>query len=400
MIDLDAPVRLRVTCAPHIEPYLCDEIAALGHVVDAVQPASVDLTGSLRDCMKLNLRLRTAFAVLYPLAEFPCATPDALYESVAAIAWEELIRPDGYLTVDSRGDHPLIHSWMYVNQRVKDAIVDRMEAKAGARPNSGPDRTGLVVNVYWHGEMARVHLNTSGAKLSDRGYRRIPFKAPMQETLAAAVVMASGYRGEVPLVNPMSGSGTLAIEAALIATGRAPGLLRANFSLMHLKDFDEAAWQEARREVARDKRKAPPSRIIATDIDPKAIEAAKRNAATAGVDGLIEWGVCDFADSPVPDPPGIILMNPEYGQRMGEAAKLGETYGRIGDFFKQKCAGYTGYIFTGNRELAKQVGLRASRRIEFYNAKIECRLLKYELYAGTRRKPDSPPPADTLAKDG
>ena len=200
--------------------------------------------------------------------------------------------------------------------------------------------------------------------------------------------MATGYDGSEPLICPMCGSGTLAIEAALIASRRAPGLLRSNYGFMHLKYFDEPKWRQMRSEALK-KSKArggkagfKPARIIATDIDAEAVEAARKNAMTAGVSHLIDFNVCDFAETVMPPGPGIIVMNPEYGLRMGEIQKLNDTYKRIGDFFKQKCAGYTGYIFTGNPALSKKVGLRTSRRVEFYNANIECRLLKYELYSG------------------
>jgi putative N6-adenine-specific DNA methylase len=228
-------------------------------------------------------------------------------------------------------------------------------------------------------------LNTSGVKLSDRGYRKMPVKAPLREMLAAAIVMAAGYDGSQNLVLPMCGSGTLAVEAALIATGRAPGLLRPNFGFKHLKAFDENIWKTVRGEARKKIRKSIDKRIIATDIAPEAIEASKQNAKTAGVDHLIEFKVCDFADTPLPEEENIIIMNPEYGQRLGETAELEELYKRIGDYLKQKCAGSTAYIFTGNKELAVKIGLKASRKFPFYNGNIECRLLKYELYKGSRK---------------
>ena len=207
----------------------------------------------------------------------------------------------------------------------------------------------------------------------------------------AAIIMATGYDGSTPLICPMCGSGTLAIEAALIASRRVPGLLRNNYGFMHMKYFDETTWQQMRTSALKKSKirggKAgfKPATIIATDIDHAAVDAAYKNAVTAGVSHLIDFDVCDFADTVMPAAPGIVVMNPEYGQRMGEIEKLKNTYKRIGDFFKQKCAGYTGYIFTGNPELAKKIGLRTSRRFEFYNANIESRLLKYELYTGTKK---------------
>lgn len=411
-VNLDAQCPIRVTCAPAIGPYLKQELETIGLGTESVSHTWIDLVGTLRDAMRLNLQLRTAFAVLFRLCDQPCGSPEELYELASSIAWEDIIPPDEYLTVASRVSHPSITNWTFANLKVKDAIVDRIAEHAGRRPDSGPERRGVVVNVYWEGPRCQIYLNTSGNKLSDRGYRRIPHTAPMAEALAAAALLAAGYTGDAPLVNPMCGSGTIAIEAALIAAHRAPGLLRANYGLMHTKWHDEAAWQALRREANKQRQRTQPraavphkaSAIIATDIDPKAVEAAKKNAKTAGVDHMIEFTVCDFAETRIPEPPGIILLNPEYGERLGDIRDLEKTYERIGDFFKQRCPGWAGFIFTGNMDLAKKVGLAASRRIPFFNAKIECRLLKYELYEGSRRKRaaqepgetklDSPPPVE------
>jgi 23S rRNA G2445 N2-methylase RlmL len=183
----------------------------------------------------------------------------------------------------------------------------------------------------------------------------------------------------------MCGSGTLAIEAALIGLNRAPGLLRSNFGFMHIKGWNEGLWNDLREKAKKDAKKALPNRIIATDIDPRAVEAARKNATTAGVEQVIEFGVCNYSDTPLPEGNGVIVLNPEYGERMGEAAKLEETYKGIGDFFKQKCKGYTGYVFTGNPGLAKKVSLKPKRSIPFFNSGIECRLLEYELYEGSKK---------------
>lgn len=272
---------------------------------------------------------------------------------------------------------------MFANQKVKDAIVDRIHQKADRRPDSGPDRNNVVIHLYWKESRAWIYINTSGRKLADRSYRKIPHAAPLQETLAAGIVLSTGYNGEMPLVIPMCGSGTLAIEAALIALKKSPGLLRHNFGLTHLKGFDQDLWQRTRRQALKSAAKTIPQPIIATDIDSGAIEAAKKNAQTAGVDHLIEFKICDFSETPVPKGESIIILNPPYGQRLGEIKKLTSLYKRMGDFFKQKCAGYTAFIFTGNRELAKSVGLRTSRKITFYNGDIECRLLQYKMYEGS-----------------
>lgn len=377
---------IRIACAPGLAPYMETEIRHLGYTPLATEDTGITISGTLRDAMRLNLQLRTAFYVLDLVDEFPCQTPEDLYRHMSFIEWENRLPPDGYLSIISRTDTPTINNWMYAAMKAKDAIVDRMAEKTGRRPDSGPERNRFVINLYWRKDHCWVYFNTSGQKLSDRGYRRIPHKAPMQETLAAGVILSTGYDGTVPLVNPMCGSGTLAIEAALIATNRAPGLLRSNFGFMHARDYDSQLWEQLRNEARKQRSKSAPAPIIATDIDPAAIDAARRNAMTAGVERLIQFEVCDFADTPLPEGPGIVVLNPEYGERMGKISELEKTYKRIGDFFKQRCTGWSGYIFTGNMELAKKIGLKASRRTPFFNAKIECRLLKYELYAGSRKK--------------
>jgi 23S rRNA G2445 N2-methylase RlmL len=386
-MDLQQSSIIRIACPRGLAGYLEREVSQLGCAIESADETGVEITGTLADCMRLNLYLRVATAVLYSLDQFACSTPDEMYNRLVSLSWEELISPEEYLSIVSTVDTPTINDSRFASRRAKDAIVDRISDRKGLRPNSGPDRENVVVNIYWRGDDCRVYINTSGRKLADRNYRKIPHKAPMAETLAAAVMMETGYDGSQPLVNPMCGSGTLAIEAALLATGRAPGLLRSNFGFKHLIGFDDDAWQAIRADAHKVRRSGSPAPIIATDIDDRAIRAAEQNAKTAGVDQLIQFKICDFADTPIPPEKGIVILNPEYGERMGDEKALEEIYGRIGDFFKQKCPGWTGFIFTGNTNLAKKIGLKASRRIPFYNANIDCRLLKYEMYEGTRRKP-------------
>jgi putative N6-adenine-specific DNA methylase len=207
----------------------------------------------------------------------------------------------------------------------------------------------------------------------------------MQETLAAAVIQATGWKGKGNFINPMCGSGTLAIEAAMVALERAAGLLRKNYGFMHLKGFSLSSWQEILREAKGRAKKSFDGKIVATDIDSKAIRESRQNAAAAGVDSSIEFARCDFSETSIPDEGGVVVLNPEYGERLGKIEELREIYKGIGDFFKKRCQGYTGYIFTGNLDLAKKVGLKARRRLVFFNSNIECRLLEYDLYEGTRR---------------
>jgi putative N6-adenine-specific DNA methylase len=374
-----------ITCPKGIPPFLKQELLALTFPVLSERVAGVETGGGLDDALRLNLLLRTAHRVLYLLKEFRAIDADELYRQVTAIDWEALIPEDGYVCVTSSVENPTIRDTRFASLKCKDAIVDRIKNMTGKRPDSGPERDRSVVHLYWKDDRCVVYLDTSGEPLSRRGYRKIPLEAPMQETLAAAVVLATGWDGSGTFINPMCGSGTLAIEAALIGLNRAPGMLRSNFGFMHLKGYNQTLWNELRERTKKEAKKSFPGRIIATDIDPDAVATAKKNAATAGVEHLIEFSACDFSDTPVPDGGGIIVMNPEYGERMGEIARLEETYKGIGDYLKQKCRGYTGYVFTGNSALARKVSLKPKRSIPFFNSGIECRLLEYDLYEGSRK---------------
>ena len=275
---------------------------------------------------------------------------------------------------------------MFANLRVKDAIVDRMRDKTGKRPSTGSELTGTVINLFWKNEEAEVFIDTSGDSLARHGYRKVPGRAPMLEALAAATILATRWDRNSPFVNPMCGSGTVAIEAALIATNRRPGLFKDNFAFMHVLGYDAVVYEKEMANLKKQIIKKPGLEILATDYSDIAIANAKKNAIATGVENFIKFSLCDFAETPVPeDGAGVMFVNPEYGERLGDEIELEATYKRIGDFMKQKCKGYFGYVFTGNLELAKKIGLKAKRRIEFYTSTIDCRLLEYELYAGTRK---------------
>jgi len=378
--------KILITCAKGITPFLREELLLLGFPVISETVAGIETEGTMDDTLRLNLLLRTGHRVLFLLREFHADNAENLYREVSKIAWEEYIAGDGYVCVTSSVDNPTITTSLFANVRCKDAIVDRIKKKCGKRPDSGAEKDKAVVNLYWKNQDCSIYLDTSGEPLSRRSYRKIPMKAPMQETLAAAVIRATGWNGSGHFINPMCGSGTLAIEAALAGLNRASGIFRDNFGFMHLKGFNDPLWKELRTQAIRAAKKTLDCRIIATDIRREAIEAARKNAAMAGVEQLIEFSVCDYSETLIPEGSGIVILNPAYGERMGKVQELESAYKGIGDFFKQKCKGYTGYIFTGNPDLAKKVRLTAKRRVPFFNGPIECRLLEYALYEGSRKQ--------------
>jgi 23S rRNA G2445 N2-methylase RlmL len=378
--------KIVITCAKGIPSFLKEEVLSLGFPILSEGIASVETEGTMDDAMRLNLFIRTGQRVLFLLEAFSAKNPDELYRKISRMRWEDYIPEDDYICVTSSVDTPTIKDSRFANLKCKDAIVDRIKERRGRRPDTGSERDRIVVHLYWKGDLCQVFLDTSGEPLSKRGYRKIPLKAPMQETLAAAVVLATGWKDNGNFINPMCGSGTLAIEAALIALNRAPGLLRSNYGFMHLKGFNEPSWNVMRKKIKALAKNSLKGKIIATDIRQEAVEAAKKNAATAGVEHWIEFGVCDFSETPVPEGGGVVILNPEYGERLGKVEELNETYKGIGDYFKKRCKGYRGYIFTGNLDLAKKVGLRTKRRVPFFNSNIECRLLEYDLYEGSRKR--------------
>ena len=377
---------ITITCNKRFAPWLEQEIKELQFEIDEVFITGIRLKGTLNDCIRLNLNLRCASQVLYKLEDFNAANADDIYNEVNRYPWEDVLPADTYFSVTSNVSNPTINNSMFASLRVKDAIVDRLRDKRGSRPATGSELTGAVVHLFWKDDHASLYLDTSGDSLGRHGYRKIPGRAPMLEALASATILATKWDRRSPFINPMCGSGTLAIEAALIATDTRPGLFRTNYAFMHLNGYDENVYLDERGHLEKKIVDVPGLRIIATDFDRQAITNAKKNAQAAGVDDIIEFALCDFAVTEVPqEKAGVVFFNPEYGERLGDVQELEETYSRIGDFMKQKCGGYTGYVFTGNVELAKKIGLKASRRIEFYNSTIDCRLLEYELYSGSRR---------------
>ena len=382
-----SPRKIIITCHKWLAPALNKEVLALGFTVDRVFQTGVELTGTVKDCIRLNLNLRCASQVMYSIKSFICNDPDELYKSLVTIHWEKLIDPKGYFSVTSNVFHPSISTNLFSNLRVKDAIVDRMRDATNLRPTTGSTLSGAVVYLFWKHDEAEVFLDTSGESLAKHGYRKLPGKAPMLEALAAATILSTKWDQASLFVNPMCGSGTLAIEAALIATNRVPGLLRENYAFMHLLGYKDSMYYNERLKLDDQIKSVPNLKIIASDISKQAIDIAKINAKVAGVEDLIEFQVVDFEKTKMPEPTehSVIMFNPEYGERLGEEIELEATYARMGDFMKNQCKGMTGYIFTGNLDLAKKIRLKPSRRIEFFNATIDCRLLEYGLYAGTKR---------------
>lgn len=376
---------LFITTPKLLTSYLDAELAELGYEQRETSLAGIRIRGTFSDAMRCNLLLRCAHRVLYPLLTFRAETAEDLYARALEYAWEDVVDVDGYFSIVSSVDNPTIHNTQYAHVKLKDAIADRMRKRYGRRPDSGPRTDATVFFLYWKGSECSVYLDTSGTPLSRRGYRVMSHEAPLSEVLGAAIVKATKWNAEEVFVNPMCGSGTFGIEAALAGTNTPSQILRSGFGFMHCRMYDAKEWQRIRSEAVAAARKDVRLTIVCSDKSASAIQATRKNATTAGMLDFMDVRMGDFRQTVVPEGSGVVLLNPEYGERMGTAGQLESVYESIGDWFKKSCTGKRAYVFTGNLDLGKRVGLRPSRKIPFYNADIECRLYEYLMYEGTKR---------------
>ncbi|HJT77990.1 MAG TPA: THUMP domain-containing protein, partial [Gemmataceae bacterium] len=372
--------RYFATCGRGIEPVLADELRALGAADVAAGRGGVAFAGDRVLLYRANLWLRTAVRVLRPLLEAPVTSPDELYDAVRGLDWSRYLTPEHTLAVDCNvRDSHITHS-KYAALRVKDAICDQFLERTGRRPSVDVEEPMVKLNLHVYRDEAVLSLDSSGDSLHKRGYRPIQTRAPLNEALAAALVLLTGWIGAVPFADPLCGSGTLPIEACWIALRRPPGLTRRRFGFMGWMDFDIALWAELRDEARRGVLKRLPAPVLGSDVRRDAIAFAQANARAAGIGHLPRFEVRDVRDFRPPEgPPGVIVCNPPYGERIGEEKELRGLYRTLGEVFRERCAGWTAYVFTGNARLARQIGLEPTRQVPLFNGKIPCRLLQFDL---------------------
>ena len=329
----------------------------------------------------LNLWLRTAVRVLWPILEFPVHSTDELYATVMSIDWSQYMTPEHTLAVDCnvRDSAATTHS-KYAALRVKDAICDQFLANCDRRPSVDTETPMVGLNLHIYADEAVLSLESSGESLHKRGYRGILTKAPLNEALAAGLVLLTGWRGEVPLIDPMCGSGTLCIEAAWIALKRPPGLTRRRFGFMGWMNYDVGLWTTVRDEARRQVAKQLPHPILGYDVRRDAIHFSQANSRAAGIRQPAPLSVMRGLENfhPPEGPPGILICNPPYGERIGEEQVLKGLYRRLGEIYRERCAGWKLFVFSGNAFLARQTGLKPAHVIDLFNGKIPCRLMCYE----------------------
>ena len=372
--------RYFATTSRGLEDVLAEEIRALGGREARTAAGGVSFTGDTALGYRANLWLRTANRVLLHLSDFHAPTPAALYVGVAAIPWPEIFPVRKTIAVDATvRDGGVTHSH-FAAQKAKDAVVDRFRVSLGERPNVDPLSPDIRINVRIVRDACTLSLDLSGESLNRRGYRADPEEASLRETLAAGMVLLSGWDGRTPLVDPVCGAGTIPIEAALIATNTAPGVQRRAFAFQHFSDYDRILWDSLIAEAREKRSPSADARIEGSDLSAEAIRSARRNARRAGVSAVTALHTMDIKEFCPSGPPGVIFCNLPYGVRMQPGPGEEIFYRTLGHVFKKRCAGWTAYVLSGNPDATRHIGLKASRKFPLMNGPIDCRLLKYELY--------------------
>jgi 23S rRNA (guanine2445-N2)-methyltransferase / 23S rRNA (guanine2069-N7)-methyltransferase len=376
-------------CPRHVPELLAGELRALGLDVSREHPAGVSFSGPLSHGYLACLESRTASRVLLALGTVPLDTVEAMYEALRELPWEEHLAPEGLLAIDVVGEGPAwLRHTQFAAQKSKDAIVDRFRARTGTRPSVDLQAPDLRVSLRLARSHATVSIDLSGEPLHRRGYRQSAVEAPLKENLAAALLLRCGWPGIAAeggaFADPMCGSGTFVIEAALMAAHVAPGLLRRRFGFERWLQHDAAGWQELREAALarRDLSALGRGRLRGFDRDQTAIRAALANAGRAGVGDHVTFERRDVSALPVAtEPNGLVLVNPPYGASLEDEGTLGPLYGALGRALIERFPGWEAGVFTGNPPLGRELRLRAYRSHTFFNGAIECRLLRFELNA-------------------
>jgi len=381
-----------------LEQVLAAELTELG--ASDVRPGHrlVTFVGDQRLMYRANLGCRTAIRILKPIANFPADSERALYDGVRQVDWSRFLDAERSLAVDPVVWSSFCTHSLFVAQLSKDAIVDQFRERTGRRPSVDLNEPDLRINIHLVQNVATVYLDSSGDSLHRRGYRVLTGDAPVGEVLAAGILRLTAWDRQSTFLDPMCGSGTFCIEAALLARNMVPSVPRRRFGFQTWKDFDRSLQDTVRAELRRNELPALPFSIVGSDIDAEAVAMARENARRAGVAADVRFEVANVECCQPPTPTGTLVMNPPYDERL-KVDRIASLYRRVGDTFKQRFAGYTAWVFTGNLDAAKQIGLRPSRKLRLFNGPIECRLLRFDMYRGTRRTP-SDAAAPPSAEDG
>lgn len=367
-----------------LEEVLAKELTDLGATVTHIHNRAVNFEGNKRMMYKANLHLRTALRILQPIHTFTAHNAEQLYARVQDIDWGSYFDVRDTFAIDSVVSSRFFPHSKYAALKMKDAIVDQFrESNEGKRPSIDTENPHIRINLHIQQQQCTLLLDSSGDSLHKRGYRLGKVKAPLNEVLAAGMILLSGWDGKSTFIDPMCGSGTLPLEAAMIAQNRAPHLHRSYFGFKFWKDFDTDLWESVLLE-AKDQVKPQEATIIGSDIFPQAVRVARQNASRARLARSINFVHQPFDQTVPPEGGGMVMMNPPYGERL-EVANLIQFYKAIGDHLKKGYTGYDAWILSGSKPALKRLGLRTSQKMTLFNGPIECKFHKYELYRGTKK---------------
>lgn len=374
------------TCPRGLEGAQADELSALG--ARDVQPVDggVAFAGDLSLCYAANLESRIASRVLWQVGHAPYRSEHDVFDAARALPWSGLFDVRRTIRVNVSAIRAPLKSLDFVTLRVKDAVCDVFRQARGSRPDVDTGNPDVRIHVFLTQNEAMFYLDTSGEALFKRGWRAAGGDAPLRENLAAGILKLAGWAAPTPLYDPMCGSGTFLVEAAMMALDAAPGLGRP-FGFERLENFEERPWRALRERAQARRQPVQPLDIAGSDKSGTALGQARANLAAAGIEGAVRLKQMDILDGSPPLSPGVVVMNPPYGERLGEKESLAAFYPRLGDVLKQRYAGWTAYIFTSDLRLPKLIGLKASRRTPLYNGALECRLFEYRMMSGSLRRP-------------
>lgn len=372
--------RYFATVARGLEEIAAKELEKLGAVDIHSDFTGVHFRGNQALLYKINLWSRIIFRVLMPIADVKSYNAEQLYQNVYNFNWEDYLQIDDTFAIICTGSNKNLNHTHFTALQIKNAIVDRQRKQTGKRSNIDTENPNILINAHIEDTRCTLSLDSSGESLHRRGYRPAMGIAPLKETLASALLELAEWQPSLPFLDPLCGSGTLPIEAALKGLNIAPGLYRKKFGFQRWKDFDAELWEELLTEAKTSQLSQLPAPIFGSDRDFDILQQARINTKYCHLEKHIQLIQKDLFQIEAPANNGIIICNPPYGKRLGEVEELGEFYKLLGDVFKQRFKGWTAYVLTGNKELAKRIGLKASRRIPVHNGSIPCTLLKYELY--------------------
>lgn len=366
-----------------LEEVLARELTDLGATGVQVANRAVFFEGDKRILYRANYCTRTALAFLMPVSEFRIKTKEDLYSGGTKVEWEKYMDENDTFSIVPVVNSPLFGHTGYAALVLKDSIADYFRKKTGKRPSVESVNPDILINLHLSNDKVTVSLDSSVIPLFKRGYRQEQTAAPLNESLAAGILLISDWNATTSLTDPMCGSGTIPIEAGLIASRIPPGKFRQFFGFQKWKDYDEALFIDVKQDEER-KIIAPPVRITASDISPEAVSLAKANIKRAGLSEIIEIEVIDFRDVKSINNQGVVMLNPPYGMRLNPD-ELDSIYGMIGTTLKHNFNGNIAWLITSNRESLKKVGLKPAEKHTLFNGALECILLKYELYKGSRK---------------